>query len=79
MAGIIITALLALSMWAAIAVLVRRRRGAGDVPGHLTVAQRRHLYRRLGLDPDQLTRQRRYNTKIIQFPPETLRRRSTDA
>jgi hypothetical protein len=83
MAGIVITALLALSMWVAIALLGRRKRRAPELPalpGQLTAAERRRLYRRLGLDPALLTRsQRRGEAIVTPFPRPAQRRRSTRA
>lgn len=83
MAGIVITALLALSMWVAIALLARRKRRAPDLPGlpgQLSAAERRRLYRRLGLDPALLAASRqRHEPIVIPFPRPAQRRRSTRA
>ncbi|MFD1610381.1 hypothetical protein ACFSCW_01040 [Sphingomonas tabacisoli] len=83
MAGIVITALLALSMWVAIVLLARHQRRAADLPalpGQLSAAERRRLYKRLGLDPALLAHPRpRYEAKVIPFRPDARRRRSTEA
>lgn len=82
MAGFVITALFALSLWGAIWLLVRRRRrnaAAVKLPGQLSPAERRRLYKRLGIDPVLLVRDRGFEARIIPFPVDARRRRSTDA
>lgn len=80
MAGIMITALFAISMWAAIWTLTgrRRRREPPALPGQLTPAQRRRLYKRLGIDPVVMARQRPYGWSVTRAEPD-FRRRSTRA
>ena len=81
MSGIVITALLATSMWVAIWLLTGRRRREPELPtlpGQLTPAQRRRLYKRLGLDPALMARRRGQTARVIPFPTEA-RRRSTRA
>ena len=82
MAGIVITALLSISMWVAIWLLTRRRRqpvAPPAIPGQLTPAERRKLYKRLGIDPDVMARQRPYGAPALPPQPDLRRRRSTRA
>jgi hypothetical protein len=82
MAGIVITALLSISMWVAIWLLTRRRRLPAPppaLPGQLTAAERRKLYKRLGIGPEVMARQRPYGGPVIPLQPELRRRRSTRA
>jgi hypothetical protein len=82
MAEIVITALLSVSMWVAIWLLGKRRRRAAplpDVPGHLTAAERRRLYKRLGIDPEVMARQRPFGAPAVPSQAHLLRRRSTRA
>jgi hypothetical protein len=81
MAGIVITALLSVSMWMAIWLLTRRRRPADpSVPsGQLTPAERRRLYKRLGIDPAVMARQRPYRGPTLRQRADLPARRSTRA
>jgi hypothetical protein len=82
MAGLVITALFTLTLWGAIWLLARRRRRALNtraLPGQLTPAERKRLYKRLGINPARLARQRGWQAQIIPFPAEARRRRSTNA
>jgi hypothetical protein len=81
MAGIVITALFAASMWAAIWVLTARRRRPvpPTLPGQLTPAERRRLYKRLGIDPVVMARQRPYGWSVTRPQHDLRDRRSTRA
>ena len=81
MAGIVITALFAISMWAAIWVLTGRRRRPEPpaLPGQLTPAERRRLYKRLGIDPVVMARQRPYGWTVTKPRHDVPSRRSTRA
>ncbi|GAO40036.1 hypothetical protein SCH01S_42_00790 [Sphingomonas changbaiensis NBRC 104936] len=81
MAGIVITALFAISMWAAIWLLAGRKRRAEPPgpPGQLTPAERRRLYKRLGIDPVVMARQRSYGWTVARPRPDVQRKRSTRA
>lgn len=64
MPALAISLLLAAAMFGAIWMILGRRSKASSsrLPGRLSVAERRHLYKRLGIDPVALARQRRSNT-----------------
>ena len=78
MAGIVITALLSASMWVAIWLLTRRRRPADPpaLPGQLTPAERRRLYKRLGIDPAVMARQRPYRGPALRQRADLPARRT---
>jgi hypothetical protein len=81
MAEIVITALFAISMWVAIWLLTRRRRRPEPpaLPGQLTSAERRRLYKRLGIDPVVMARQRPYGWTVTKPRHDVQHRRSTRA
>lgn len=82
MTEIVITALLSVSMWMAIWLLGRRRHRpmqSSGLPGQLTAAERRHLYKRLGIDPEVMARQRPYGAPVVRPQAHLQRRRSTRA
>ena len=80
MAGILISFALAFGMFAAIWALARPRRHRlpepPRMPGQLSAAERRRLYKRLGINPAAMARQSR--TNVIWLDP-TIGRRRTDA
>ena len=80
MIGIALTLALSLSMAAAIAMLARRRTPRPAIPGQLTPAQRRRLYKRLGLDPALMVRGYRvYVANMVPSSVEARRRKNTEA
>lgn len=81
MYGAIVALMLATAMFATIALVLRGRKRAAlrhqRLPGQLSQAERRHLYRQLGIDPVALTRQRRPN--VVWRDPGVIDRRRTKA
>jgi hypothetical protein len=85
MASILITLALSMGMLSAIWLLLAPRRprlkhGAEvqHLPGHLSVAERERLYRRLGLDPAAMTRGEISNVIWLESRRQP-KRRSTEA
>lgn len=81
MAEIVITALFAIGMWGAIWLLTRPRRRAERpaMPGELSATERRRLYKRLGIDPAVMARQRPYGGSVMRPRHDEPARRSTRA
>ena len=78
MAAMLISLILATGMFGAIWALTRRRAPKlPPVQGQLTAAERRRLYRSLGINPAALARQNR--TNVIWLDPHLSRSRRTDA
>lgn len=82
MSGVVVALLLAAGVFMMIWVVVKDRSSrlrieARRLPGQLTAAERKHLYRRLGLNPAQLDRNRQSN--VIWLDPRVIDRRRTDA
>ena len=81
MSGLVVIILLAAAMAAMIWIAFsQRRRMAPAVPkrlGQLSAAERRQLYRRLGIDPAALAADQR--TNVIWLDPRVIERRPTDA
>lgn len=80
MAGLLISLLLASGMFAAIWALVRVRSSRAEaprLPGQLTAAERRQLYKRLGINPATMARQSRSN--VIWLDPNRAGRPRTEA
>lgn len=79
MAGILISLALACGMSVAIWALFRPRRRSPEprIPGQLTAAERRELYRRLGIDPATMARQS--HTNVIWLDPRRAGQPRTDA
>lgn len=81
MSGLAVALLLALGMatmiWITLAGRRSRLRVEPRLPGHLSAAERRRLYQRLGLDPVAMARQRQ--SSVIWLDPRIIDRRRTDA
>jgi hypothetical protein len=78
MSGILISLALAIGMFGAIGALLRRRTPAAPpVQGQLTAAERRRLYKSLGINPAALARQRHAN--VVWLDPHRARGKRTDA
>lgn len=81
MSGMVVTLLIATGMFTMIWIAFGHRRSRLRVErrtaGQLTAAERRRLYKRLGLDPAAMTRQRQSN--VIWRDPRVIDHRRTDA
>ena len=76
MSGAIVALLLAAGMFATI-WLAARKRAVRPTPGQLSAAERRRLYRRLGLDPAAMAR--RPHPRSVWRDPNVVDRRRTRA
>jgi hypothetical protein len=80
MSGLVVALLLTAAMSLMMSIAVRHRprsRPVAQMPGELSVAERKHLYRRLGIDPEALRSQG--PAKVIWADPRVIDTRRTEA
>lgn len=81
MSGLVVVLLLSAAMmtmvWIALGHRPTRHKAEPRIPGQLSAAERRRLYRRLGIDPAALARAQHSN--VIWLNPQVIDRRRTDA